>query len=378
MKIGLDVFNTNHARGATGSYILHFTSTLLHLIKKNTFNFPISLSIFGSEEDKWTYTSGKDLEYISVPLDTPMQTSLWHLTRIENFLENNGFSAVLYPSILKAFPLSFKCPGVAIINSVLSKKLENEASIIKKVQLKHALSTVQRVVACSDYIKNDLITLGIDKDNIETIYNGVDETLFYPSPTVTEEVLDIKPFSIRRPYFVYATGLTDASKHHIELINAFNLFKERTHLPHRLVLAGKEGDYAREVRKEVLSSPFASDIFIIGFFPYKDFSILYRAASLCLFPSICEGVASPVLEAMASGVPVLCSRQGALQEIGQDAVHYFDDSVENMANAIELLVKEEKIRKEYIEKGLTRAKLFNWEECVKKTIYLINNLVNGG
>ena len=59
----------------------------------------------------------------------------------------------------------------------------------------------------------------------------------------------IKPFAIRRPYFLYASTMSSPLKRHCELIKAFEIFKKRTGLPHRLVLAGSEGDSRQQCKK---------------------------------------------------------------------------------------------------------------------------------
>ncbi|MBQ8212281.1 MAG: glycosyltransferase [Treponema sp.] len=77
----------------------------------------------------------------------------------------------------------------------------------------------------------------------------------------------------------------------------------------------------------------------------------------------------PILEAMASGIPVLCSNSGALQEMGGDAPIYFDsNNIEEIATAMQLVVEDEEKRKSMIEKGLERASNFSWDKTVLETL----------
>lgn len=168
----------------------------------------------------------------------------------------------------------------------------------------------------------------------------------------------------------------DQKKKHIELIKAFALFKEKTQLPHRLVIAG-EGPYDKEVHKAVMESSVASDIFLTGFFPHKSFPMMYAGSEACVFPSVNEGVGLPILEAMATGVPVLCSKSGALPEIAGDAAYYFDsDNIEEIATGLEKIVTDNELRSTLTNKGLERVEAFNWESTVAKTLEIARNILD--
>ena len=103
------------------------------------------------------------------------------------------------------------------------------------------------IIICNihEFIENiplkDLISLGIQSEKIDVIYNGLDHSYFYPHTELEGETVNISPFSIKRPFFIYASRLSGPEKKHIELIKAFSMFKKKTGLPHRLVLAGSEG-----------------------------------------------------------------------------------------------------------------------------------------
>ena len=190
-----------------------------------------------------------------------------------------------------------------------------------------------------------------------------------------DEIVDIKPFAIKRPYFVYGSTLSSPEKKHIELIKAFELFKKNTGAPHRLVLAGNDGPYAEEIHKAAFDSQFASDIFLTGFFPHENFARLYGGAEACLFPSVNEGVGLPILEAMACGIPVICSEKGALKEIGGTAPLYYNsdkaDVIDQLALNMQKITEDKELRDNMITDGILWANEFNWEDTVKKTLEIL-------
>lgn len=364
MRIAIDTLGGDHGRSGFGSYILYFISNL----PKNP---DIQIELFGTEEDRYTYTSGTDIPYSAIKLlDTPRALRRWYKYHANHFIKKQGYDAVIYPTACRMVPPKYKNHiGVAVINSIMSSEIADKSGK-EKHQLKKGILKAQKIIAASKYIKDDLVKLGVSENRISVIHNGIDHKIFFPMADIFEdEIVDVKPFAIKRPYFVYGSTLSSPEKKHIELIKAFELFKRNTGAPHRLVLAGNDGPFAEEIHKAAFNSQFASDIFLTGFFPHENFARLYGGAEACLFPSINEGVGLPILEAMACGIPVLCSDKGALKEIGGTAPLYFNsDDIDQVATNMQKVVEETELRENMITDGIMWAKEFNWEDTVSKTI----------
>ena len=370
MKIGIDTFGCDHARSGIGTYLLAFASNLPS-------DSDIEVEFFGLEIDRYTYTSGKDIKFVSVPVqDSLSAIRLWHFTKLKKFIQNQKYDAIIYPAPHQVLPIEFKIPGIVVVNSILSLRIEGKRDWIQKLQIKRGLYNVPKIIAPTNYIKSDLINHGISSDKIEVVHNGLDHKLFYGSIDIESDIVDIKPFAIKKPYFIYCSRLSGPEKKHVELIRAFSIFKQKTNLPHRLVLAGLDGPYSSEVHKAVLESSCASDIFLTGYFPYESLPQLYSGSEACIFPSVAEGVGLPVLEAMACGVPVICSSSRALPEVGGNAALYFDsDNVEDIANCMEKVVTDSDLRQTMINNGLEWSNTFNWENTVRETLEIIKSIV---
>jgi len=371
MKAGIDTFGCDHGRSGIGSYLHSFAANL-------PLSGDVEFELFGSEIDRYTYNSVREIPFqaLSVP-DSLGAERLWHFFRLQKFAQKAKYDVVLYPAIERVLPLSFKTPGVAVVNSIVSVMLKEKGDGMMRMQIKRGLAKVQKIVAASEFLRNDLIGLGIDEAKIEIIHNGIDHRLFFPQLQIDAETVTIKPFAIKRPYFIYGSRLSGPEKKHIELIKAFALFKERTKSPHRLVIAGAEGPSSEEVHRAASLSPAASDIFLTGFFPHESFPLLYAGADACIFPSVNEGVGLPILEAMATGIPVACAKAGALPEMGGEAALYFDpNDIEAMEAAMEKLVTDSSFREKMIASGLRRAQRFNWETTVSETIEVMKKIVH--
>ena len=106
---------------------------------------------------------------------------------------------------------------------------------------------------------------------------------------------------------------------------------------------------------------------MLDYIAEEDKIALYKGAELFIFPSLYEGFGMPVLEAMASGIPVITSNISSLPEVaGEAAILVNPYDIVEIAKAIKNVIKNDKLKKEMIEKGLKQARKFTWENSVKK------------
>jgi glycosyltransferase involved in cell wall biosynthesis len=239
-----------------------------------------------------------------------------------------------------------------------------------------ALKRLDRVIAVSNWIKQELVDIaGIKENRIDVVPNGIDAQAFYPRPRGEEAVLLIQPFSFRRPYVLYASRLEHPEKNHVRLIEAFGIFKERTKYPHRLVLAGGDSRGAEKVKAAAAASAYKHDIFFTGHFPVTSLPELYSGADIVVIPSLCEGFGMGVLEAMASGVPVACARAGSLPETAEHAALYFDPmNAEDMADRMVTLTSNREVYRKCRALGIERVKSFSWDICARRTLEIIQEM----
>ncbi len=105
----------------------------------------------------------------------------------------------------------------------------------------------------------------------------------------------------------------------------------------------------------------------LGFVPEATLAVLYRLASVFVFPSLYEGFGLPPLEAMAAGTPVITSNVSSLPEVVGDAAILIDPmDPEAIASAMARVLGDPQLRADLSRRGLERVKAFSWDRSVAR------------
>ena len=132
--------------------------------------------------------------------------------------------------------------------------------------------------------------------------------------------------------------------------------------------AGACGYGAEEILERIEHSPRRASINVHGYVTDRQLGELYAKASIFAFPSLDEGFGMPVLDAMASGVPVLSSTRSALPEVCGDAALLVDPADNDaIAEGLTQLASDSALREELRVRGLIRAREFTWAKAAAQT-----------
>ncbi len=143
----------------------------------------------------------------------------------------------------------------------------------------------------------------------------------------------------------------------------------------KLVLAGEVAWKSESTIEAVKNSEFKDDIILTGRIGFEELAMFYRMAKIFVFPSLYEGFGIPLLEAMASGTPVITADNSSLSEVGGRAVLKFESgNVDELTEQIKNLLLNEGLQQELIKKGYERIENFSWKKCAKKTMKVMKNL----
>jgi glycosyltransferase involved in cell wall biosynthesis len=335
--------------------------------------------LFGWDFDRFAFSeTAPDLEFIpQCFVSGRTANSLWHLFKYPNFSRRRDYDACFFPAAHRCLAYKSSCPSIGTVHDMAvfwgTMKTREHLGPALRMMFPNSLRHLDRIIAVSGWVKQELIDkVRVKESRIEVIPNGVDLTAFYPRSRRAESKVFSQPFSFRRPYILYASRIDHPIKNHIRLFRAFEIFKSRTGAPHRLVLAGADSHDAALVKAAVPKNLYRNDIFFTGNFPPAGLPELYANADFVVFPSLYEGFGLGILEAMASGVPVVCARAASLPETAEHAALYFDPwNPEDMADRMVTIITNRDIYRECRALGLERVKAFSWDRCANRTLEVI-------
>jgi len=232
------------------------------------------------------------------------------------------------------------------------------------------------IVTISRFTRDQLLEkFGVEKSKVKVVYLGIDPD--YGQDVSADQLAKTESHYSLPSSFLLFVGALERRKNLLNLIQALKTI-HRHHKEIPLVIAGREGEEYHRLKDEIRRQSLESWIKMLGYVPDTDLKNLYRLASLLVFPSFCEGFGLPVLEAMASGLPVVASKTSAIEEVAQDAALYFDpQDPEEMAEKILLALEDKSLCQKNVERGKKRALDFNWEKTAAETLGFYQEIVGG-
>jgi len=232
--------------------------------------------------------------------------------------------------------------------------------------LKDYCDRADYIITISEFSKSEIVKyLGIEPSKIVVVPCGVNYSIYrkYDEVSIKES---LRKYSIPKDYILYL-GTLEPRKNIPILIDAYKLLTERTTDVPPLVIAGKKGWLYDSIFEKVKEYGLEESVIFTGYVDSEDAPKLMAGATIFCFPSIYEGFGMPPLESMACGTPVIVSDSASLPEVVADGGLIFKQGdAEDLYSKIRLLLEDDNLRKEYIEKGLERSNELSWENAATK------------
>lgn len=175
-------------------------------------------------------------------------------------------------------------------------------------------------------------------------------------------------FSAERPCRVQYVSIVDVYKHQWRVAEAVGTLRSAG-MPIVLDLVGPSGHGTRRLNDTLRRvDPERGFVNVRGAVPYEELHQTYASADIGVFASSCENMPNVLLESMASGLPIACSRSGPMPEILGDAGVYFDaEDSASIAAAVGQLVESPRLRAEKAAAAYRRAREYSWARCASET-----------
>lgn len=198
--------------------------------------------------------------------------------------------------------------------------------------------------------------------DIAVIHNGVDTVAFHPPAAV----------DTRRPLTFLCVGRLVERKGHRYLLEAFARLRRRSTVPLRLAFAG-QGEIEGALRAQAERLGIAGEVRFLGYVARGDIAAVYREADVFVLASQNEGMSIALLEAMASGLPVIVTRAGGTAELVEDGVNGLIvpwADVAALAAALGRFVDEPSLQREVSAQNRQRAEQFSWPAITRQYLDL--------
>lgn len=233
------------------------------------------------------------------------------------------------------------------------------------------LNRAAKIIAISQNTRNDLIKLlNIPERKITTIYYGLDKDF---KPLDKEQVLPLRKKLVGETEFVILHVGHCHWRKNVELIlKALALLKNRLNF----VFLQVGGSWSKKQKELIEQLKLEKYIKQLSYLDSKLLPQVYNFADVFVFPSWYEGFGLPPLEAMGCGLPVIVSQLSSLPEVVGEAGLFVNPNDDlSLAQMLETVLNNKSLQKQLSQKGLERAKLFNWQTTATKTYAVYQDVV---
>jgi glycosyltransferase involved in cell wall biosynthesis len=239
-----------------------------------------------------------------------------------------------------------------------------------------SMAQAAHLITGSETSRQEIISyFGWPEDKITTVYHGVSPDFMPRSASTAHDVL--AKYGLVFDSYTLSVATIEPRKKIDRLLQAYLTFPLAFRHRYPLVLVGPMGWLSEGMHQKIAHYEKEGWLRYLGFIPEQDLPVLFSGARLFVYPSVYEGFGLPVIEAMASGVPVVTSDKSCLPEVSQGAASLTDpDDVEGFSSALELALEDENWRLEAVRRGLKTSSGYSWDRCVAETVTVYQGLLN--
>jgi len=347
-----------------GNYIFNISQKLLELYPEYKYTF-----YYGYTSNKLIMTSDMGKGRISVLGKKILKTIPYgrdFVRAVVKQMKYKGFDIYFEPNFIPYLNVTAQTITTVHDFSFYQKEweLKERYQFFYKNFLKYIYKS-KIIITPSEYIKKEFLNkLTFPEERVVVIHHGIDVNLY------NQNRIDYKDTNLLHDIeklgnYILFVGAIQPRKNIKGLIDAYTILPQSFQKELPLLIVGHEGWVTKNVSEMVETN---ENIHVLNSVSdNKELAALYRKALLFVFPSFYEGFGFPPLEAMACGCPVVVSNTSSLPEVCGDAACYVDPyNTESIAEGIMNVIEDRDLRKNMIQKGLERVKLFTWEKSAHK------------
>ncbi|MDO8768197.1 MAG: glycosyltransferase family 1 protein [Pseudomonas sp.] len=306
------------------------------------------------------------------PTENPIVRALWEKWVLPSILKAEKADILFCPGGVVGTRAPAGCKVATMFRNMIPFDLRVRKSIpfgpqrlrnwlLNRIMLK-SMSEADLTIFISNYARGVIESLTKIK-NAVTIPHGIGSVFRTHSSSLARP--DFLPSG---EYILYVSRF-DVYKHHYEVVSAFATLPQELRQRFPLILVGEENlPEAERVKSLVSTLGLEKQVLLLGAIPYQSLPPIYHHAYLNLFASSCENCPNILLEALASGRPMICSNVMPMPEFGADAALYFSpfDAKDIGGVLSEALTSPDLLDKLSVA-AIAQSDKFDWENTSRKT-----------
>jgi glycosyltransferase involved in cell wall biosynthesis len=352
-----------------GTYIRNILRQLARLDRRTEY-----VLICGDRDRELGLSLGDNFR---VEVDTSKPYSIWEQVTVPWTLVRTRTGIFHEPHYV--LPPLTHCRSVVTIHDCIHLRFpqylpKRGALAYARAQMGAAARRSNRILTVSEASKRDILEyFDVPPEKVTVIYNGIDEHFVTPPPEDKMRAIEER-YQLQGEFALYV-GNVKPHKNVERLLDAFHLVRQSGLTDLKLVVIGDEISKYAALRRAVHRYNLHKYVRFLGFLPDETLSVVYRLASVFVFPSLYEGFGLPPLEAMACGTPVITSNVSSLPEVTGDAALLVDPySAEEIADATRRVLTDSSLRSDLSTRGLTRAHEFSWERAARRVLEIYDEV----
>lgn len=294
----------------------------------------------------------------------PFLFYLWFEWSVPYILRKYKADLFLSPDGLGS--LRSKVPTCLVIHDLAFEHYPLHLKLSHRLYLRHYsplfARKATRIATVSNFSKKDIEErYGIESSRIDVTCNGAHDAYH---PLGWEEREQVKEqYAEGCEYFVFA-GALHPRKNVVNLLKAFVDFKKRQRSNMKLVIVGRMAWKYEEVEEMRATMPFRDDVKWVGYMDVDELSRVIGGAYALVYASLFEGFGIPILEALKCKVPAIVSNTSSMPEVAGDAALLADPTDhQDIADKMEKLYKDERLRAQLIAAAPAQVEKYNWDKA---------------
>lgn len=285
-------------------------------------------------------------------------------------------------------PILYNRPFIVTIHDLIHHDFSQESTTTKnplifkakraayKFTIKNAVEKSKKIITPSNFVKSQIVkTFKIENEKINVIYEAAEDEYFLAEQK--KDALEIlKKYKINEPFIIYV-GNGYPHKNLEKLLDVILELNSKGMPEIKLVMVIARGVFHQRLESYAEKIGIKKLVHFVGYIESSELPQIFTKAQAYVSPSLSEGFGIPALNAMAAGLPVVCSNIQTYKEIYESSAHYFDpNDAKQIKDKLREVVANSSLREKLSKLGKEQAKKYSWKKMAEETLKIYQTNVN--